>query len=316
MLYQWWHKSWRLMAGALILALVAGLVLVPSPAAAQGKDPGQVPAGLPAKLARLRPVLGQVTQLGTDQFTLTTRNGVERTFRYDDQTRFIDSARQPLSAADLAQDGWVAVVSAPQGRVGGLLNRLLRRGQAAPAAGQAAGQSVLARIVVILPGDFDPDQAQGARGLVTGVDPAAHQFTLVNRQGVKSTLTVDDQTKFTGQAAALSDLEAGMGALVLAEKQPDGSLLAQQVRAGFAPQRRAGEVVAVDPAAGQFTLKTRKDGQELTIHVDSNTRFRSRGKSVQSLADLKAGMPVLVVANEASGVYTARAVAVLKGTGQ
>jgi len=322
MLYKLSNKSWQVMAVALILALVAGLVLVPSPAAAQGGNPGQPPSGLPAKLASLRPVLGQVTQLGTDQFTLTTRNGVERTFRYDERTRFINPERKLLSAADLVKDGWVAVATQQPGRAGRLLGRplgrLFNRRQGAPAVGQPAsqGQPLPARIVVILPDDFDPDQMQVARGQVTGVDPAANQFTLQNRQGAQNTLTVDSETRFTGEAAGLSELEIGMNAFALAEKQVDGSLLAQRVRAGYIPQRQVGEITAVDQAAGQFTLKTLKGGEELAVSVDENTRFRGKDQRVKSLADLQPGMLVMANIGEENGAYTAQIVVVLKRLGR
>jgi hypothetical protein len=217
--------------------------------------------------------LGQVTAVQADQFTLQTRNGQERTFRYDESTRFTDPDKQELSAADLPTGGWVRVVVA-------------RRG----------GQPRLARVVVILPPDFDPEDYAGQRGRVTGVDLPASAFTLEDKDGRATTLKVDADTIYRGQATALADLQVGMLAQAVTEVQANGDLLAKTVRAGIAADRRfLGKVTTVDAAS--FTLQTRK-GEMLTFQVTAETVFRSRGGLIDSLDDLKAGLPVAVGAGD------------------
>jgi hypothetical protein len=56
-----------------------------------------------------------------------------------------------------------------------------------------------------------------------------------------------------------------------------------------------GSVVAVDLAASTLTFEVQRTGEEITLLVDENTRFRSRGGLVEGLEDLQAGQPLLVV---------------------
>ena len=69
---------------ALLLALTAG-VWGYSDVAAQAGIPRPRPRRLPG-------VLGQVTAIEADQFTIQTRAGQERTFRFDETTRFTNLA--------------------------------------------------------------------------------------------------------------------------------------------------------------------------------------------------------------------------------
>jgi hypothetical protein len=110
---------------ALLLALAVGVWGYSAVAAQEG-----VPR---PPLRRLPGVLGQVTAIEADQFTIQTRAGRERTFRFAETTRFTDPERQELSAQDLQTGGWVAVAVA-----------------------RRSGMPPLARLVVILPEDFDP----------------------------------------------------------------------------------------------------------------------------------------------------------------
>lgn len=286
------RRFWMGMGLVLIVTLLAGLPLS-GVAQAQGGNPGNPIQ----RLGQNRPTLGQVTQISSDQFTLKTAKGDEATFRYDTATRFVDRERQALTSADLKQGGWVTVIAGPRDSVRDLLKRLLtsRRGPANGATQPAAGQPSLARIVVILPAGFNPDNLEGLRGQVTTVDAARSQFSLQGLDGATSLLQVDKDTRFTGQAHSLAALETGMSATVRAEKQADGSLLALAVRAGDNPLRLVGQVTSVDASAGKLTLKTLR-GQEVTVLVDSGTTFRSRDNSLRSLADVQTGMKLLVVA--------------------
>ena len=266
-------KIWIPIAAILLVALAVGAWLY-TDAAAQAQAP----------LARLRRppgALGQVTAIATDQFTIHTRAGQERTFRFDQSTRFTGSNKQELSSEDLQSGGWVRVVVA-------------RRG----------GKPGLARLVVILPAGFDPENYAGVRGCVTGVDLPGSAFTLENKDGQATTVEVNPDTTYRGQVTGLADLQVGMLAQAITEKQANGDLLAKSVRAGTsADQRFLGKVTAVD--ADSFTIQTRK-GETLTFAVAPETVFLSRKGLVDSLDDLKAGMPVAVGANDlGNGQYQA-----------
>jgi hypothetical protein len=155
--------------------------------------------------------LGQVTAIGADQFTLQTRAGQERTFRFDESTRFTNPEKQELSAADLQTGAWVRVVVA-------------RRG----------GQPRLARAVVILPPDFDPQAYADRRflGKITGVEAAS--FTLQTRTGETLTFQVTAETVFhsrKGTVDSLDDLKAGLPVAVGAKDLGDGRYQALHVLA-------------------------------------------------------------------------------------
>lgn len=260
-------KFWLPVFAALLLALGVGAWAYVD-AAAQGP----IPQGRQRKLPG---ALGQVTAVAADQFTVQTKAGQERIIRFDETTRFVDPQKQELSPADLQTGGWVAVV-------------VVRN----------SGEPPLARAVVILPEDFDPANLAGLRGQVTAVDLAANAFTLESKEGQASTVKVSADTKYLGQVTGLADLQVDMLAQARVEQQANGDMLAKSVRAGFRLVKHAGEVVSVDPAAGQFVLQPARQDQQLTITVDADTKFRSRDGAVQELADLQPGMVVVVSAEK------------------
>ncbi|MBN1147868.1 MAG: hypothetical protein JXA78_11490 [Anaerolineales bacterium] len=254
----------------LVVALLAG-AWVSGEALAQslGEDGG----GRLKRLAQIRQRLGQVTAIDADSFTVQRLDGESFTVLVDDETRFIDKERNELAFADLATGRWV-IVAAPENDAG----------------------ERLARLVVLLPEDFDPSQFAGAIGKITGVDLDAQQFMLQDRQGEQKTFDVDQQTQFKGEAESLADLSEGMLAGVRAQQQADGSMLAQTVAARLQLQRCAGEIVSVNEASSTFTLKTRRGDQELTFAVDEHTRFRTKDGELDDLADLEPGMVAIVMA--------------------
>jgi preprotein translocase subunit YajC len=258
---------------ALLLALAAGVWTF---ADASAQDLG--PMGRQRKLPRL---LGQVTDVAADQFTIQTKAGQERSFRFDETTRFVDPQKQELSAEDLQVGSWVGILVA-----------------------RKSGEPPLARAVIILPADFDPANWAILRGKVTGVDVPGNAFSLEDKDGQVTTLKVDADTKFTGQVGGLADLQVGMHAQARAEKQSTGDLLAKSVRAGMpSDQRFLGKVTAIDEQA--FTIQTRK-GESITFQVTEETRFRSRKGLVSGLEDLEVGMPVGVGAEDlGNGQYQA-----------
>jgi hypothetical protein len=135
----------------------------------------------------------------------------------------------------------------------------------------------------------------GYRGVIAGVNVEDNEFTLKTKDDQVLTFTVNDETRFNGEAADLASLEEGMQAGIAAEEQSDGSLLALGVRSSYAQARKVGQVTAVDQAAGTFTMKGR-DGIEVTFTVNEETHFRSKDGTLTGLADLKVGMIGAVMA--------------------
>ncbi len=252
---------------ALLVAIVAGLWVSTEAFAQEG--------GFLGRLRRARPVLGQVTAISSDQFTIEKRDGKELSFRVDDNTRFTDKDKAALSFDDLEIGLWVAV--------------------AAPRADQ---DEPVARLVALLPDNLDPSQMTGYRGSIISVNSSGNQFTVQTQQGEKTTFKVDSSTIYKGEATAFSGLKEGMSVRVAAKELEDGVLLAQIVRTGFPIDRYVGEIVTVDQAANTFTLRTIRSKEELTFKVDEYTQFRSKDQSLQNLEDLGPGMVGVVVSRD------------------
>jgi hypothetical protein len=267
---------------ALILSLAAGLA-ISNQTLAQG-------AGPLGRLLKARPVLGQVTAIGKNDFSIEKKDGTKLTFQVDGYTRYRSKEQAELAFSDLKTGQWVAVVS-----------------------GRRLGAGDLARLVVTLPEGFDPTQLEGGRGEVVNVNLAASQFTLENRQGQKTVVTVDAETIYRGQVASLADLQEGMQAGVISKEMAGGGLEARIVRAGDRADRpaadlwMAGKVISLDQNA--FTVENR-DGKQHTFQTTEDTRIRSRER--RTLADLKTGMVVLVGAKDlGNGAYQALVVQVV-----
>lgn len=289
---------------ALIAALFAGVVFA-GPAAAQGEKPGR-PKGQPdsRQAGQRNAVVGQVTVINSEDFTLRTRQGDERSFRIDDRTRYMDRDRHEVDESEFKVGAWVAVV-APQPGAARSNNRPFMNWLRQLA--QDPNEKPLARTIVILPEDFNPEAMAGLRGEVTAVSTTA--LTLKDKDGKETSLTVNGETRFNGQVRSLTELKQGMTALIVTEKQPDGSLLAINVRAGYRPERRMGEVTAVDTSAGTITIKTVRGAESITFKVDANTRFRSKGDTIKSLTDIKVGMMAIIFGRSENGTLIATVIA-------
>ena len=223
-----------------------------------------------------RALIGQVLEISADHFTVENRNGKTFTIQVTGETAFRSrSGDQPHTAsfADLQVGQWVSVVNTD------------------------ANENATARLVVILPDDFDPESLEVTRaaGEVGKINNGQSTFDLTTRSGETLTFTVDGSTHFYGSIAELSDLEKGMTVGVVAIPQEDGTLLAKLV----ANQRRSEETIA--RAAGmiseinatRLTLTTR-EGETLSFTLSTDTHFTSRDESLTSLNDLAAGMAVVV----------------------
>ena len=155
--------------------------------------------------------------------------------------------------------------------------------------------------VAALAAEEGPREKVRLVGEITSVSPGERWFGLRTRQGDEVRVFVNEDTKYRsreGEIQGIGDLEAGMKALVVGVRNPGGHLTALVVAAGKPGDlpnlmRVAGIIQSIGDRT--FSLKTRT-GEEVTFAVGERTKFRSRDGSVQSFADLQAGMGALVLA--------------------
>lgn len=276
-----------LIAVLVLSALTAGVVFAKD---ASGEKT------LPDTRERHRLLIGQVVRIGESDFDLENLNGEVHTVRVTDATVFrIRSGEADLgdtaSFEDLTFGRWVSVNS-----------RRDDQGEFS------------ARLVVILPEDFDPAdiQARPAVGEVTQINNRQSTFAIVTHAGKTLTFRVDDSTRFAGIIASLADMEKGLKVAVLAVEQKDGTLLAKLVGArnpeNIQFDRVGGQISAV--GADSLTIITR-GGESRTFAVTDETRFASRGQSYHSLDGLEVGLPVIILVDRDGSPDQAGAVLVL-----
>jgi len=266
-------------SAAIIVTLLAGVWIS---AEAAAKNPEifkrfRKPAG----------ALGQVSSATTGQLVITKRSGEEVSYLVDENTTYRDRAGNELTSSDLEQDNWVIVLS-PRG------------GQNNPEA----------RLVVILPDDFDPENMVGAKGVIASVDEDASQVTLKTRVGEELVINFGPETIFKGQAPDISSLQEGMWARIFSQKLEAGGLMADAVRSTDPVRTVVGEIVNVNEDSQTLTILTRRGQDEVTVTLDASTRFRSRDESISSIGDLEQGMSALIITKTEPGSEVKRAVLV------
>jgi len=227
-----------------------------------------------APQGRVQTVYGEIIAITDDSFTLQNQNGDLFTYFVDETTNYRSSEVDGPGFTDLFVGGKISVFAPGN-----------------------TEEYPTARLVIMLPEDFDPSEWSGARarGQVIEVNPDAGSFVVQTNSGEKQAFSVDDTTRFFGQLSSLSDLQVGWSVGVGAIENDDGSLLAKLI-IGLNVQDssfHAGTITAVIPAAGTFTLQTRQ-GEEMTIAVDENTNFNSRVGEIQGLVDLAPDMVAVV----------------------
>jgi hypothetical protein len=151
--------------------------------------------------------MGQVSAIGTDNFTLNGPLGGLHVVYVNDQTLYFDSDAQAGSFAGM--------------QVG---DRVL--GAATVVDGKATAKLVI---------DLGARSQYRGNGVASAVNSSEQSFTFVNRRGVVWDLYVDSNTKITGkQGAALTfaDIHSGTRLFVHAEKRADGKWWAVDIRTG------------------------------------------------------------------------------------
>jgi len=287
------HKSFPInilvIVAAALFALAFSLAVPGSRVLAKAPQPGE---GVSSPQRGGMRVIGQVTSVEADRFTIETGPDSPITILVSEQTLLRDTIWNEIALADLNNGDWVGVTA-----------RLDSQGMP------------VSRLVVLLPEDYEPSQRPGrrARGHVIGVDPQEGTFSIHTLREENLQFIVNENTVYRGLFASLEDLQPGMISIVAAIEQPGGELLAVSVRARFELVRTVGKVTQLDIQNGTFTMHTWFSGDRL-ITVDNDTRFQSRDGSVDGLEDLQPGMFLLVGAQDlVDGQYLARVVNVIPG---
>ncbi len=154
---------------------------------------------------------GEVTAIGTDNFSLHDRRGNDHVVYVDSGTHFFNSHGDPAVFGDVqVGDRLVGVV---EGRSDGKL---------------------YAKLVVIVP---PPSHYKGV-GVISGLDSQEQSFQFVGRRGKLWDFYVDDGTQITdraGTSLTFADLQAGQRAAVAAELRSDGKWWATHIKVGHKP---------------------------------------------------------------------------------
>jgi hypothetical protein len=232
--------------------------------------------------------IGQIVELSENHFIINKPDGDQITVEVTENTCFHSRAEdQGVGFDDLSVGIWVAVAGQPD-EVG----------------------KIIARLVVLLPEDFDPEAVRGRRvsGEVTHINNGQDTFTIAIRSGDEITFDVDDSTRYLNGLGELKDLEKGMKVGVLAVAQQEGNPLAKVVVAveldpNYSRERLAGKVDTVSPES--LTLIVRGGGAQ-SFAVMADTQFRSLDGSIEDIQDLESGHVVVVIfeGDETTG-YTA-----------
>ena len=171
-----------------------------------------------------------------------------------------------------------------------------------------------ARLVVILPENFDPSQLSLVRvtGEVFMVSTGAGFFKIETPNGEKLTFYVDEKTRYAGGVESLEDLEKGDKVAVVARQQENGDLLARAVATRKVEPRPFAQTNGkLTASSGDEITITDRRGLEHTFSVTENTTFKDRAGEVGGIEDLEVGMVVIIVhlrdteVNEAEAVLVA-----------
>ncbi len=220
-------------------------------------------------------VYGEIVAMGIGDFTVQNSEGEQIVYLVDDSTRFRSVTLEAPGFDDLQEESKVAIFTR-----------------------QGDGTNLIARMVILLPDEFDPDQWASirVRGEITNVDTVASSFSVQTQDGEETTFFADEHTRFLGQVSNLSDLQMGWKVAVGGTENDDGSFLAKLVGRAELENNdsKAGTISEVNLTQGTFSLSTRQD-EDVNVTVDENTKFRSRDQQIQGLVDIEPNMVAVVI---------------------
>lgn len=134
-------------------------------------------------------------------------------------------------------------------------------------------------------------------GKIISVDASALTLVLKPQRGPELTLTADEDTRYTGAAESLEEIEPGMQAAVVVRREAGGIVRLTRIITRIPLEGYRGQVTAVDSNAGTLTLMTRQ-GETLTFSVGESTRYKGYQTTVESLADIQPGMWAAIRASQ------------------
>jgi hypothetical protein len=231
---------------------------------------------------------GVLTAIGLNRFIIQTNSGGAFDYQVDSGTRFRIKGLEDPTFSDLEIGMHLAVAA-----------RILDNNR-------------VARLVVVIPDDFDPSLRFGVRvcGEILSVDLDTCTLTLGKPSGEEIAFQVHERTRFFGKSHDLDDLQVGWRATIAGRRDEEGLFHAGVVVTWERPRRItiAGEVNNVELEAGTFVIHTRRD-RKVTIQVDGDTVFNSRGGVVQGLVDLQNGMVAVATGyHQGDGIILAKRV--------
>jgi hypothetical protein len=205
------EMSKKILLGGLVALALTAIIATVALAAPSQADPGDPPnppgprGGLGRGPMWEPPHLsGEITDIGTDQFTLTTVNNTEVSVEVNEFTSYLGSLG---SFADLEVGLDVAV------------------------AGHRSGEGSVEARVVITRDDMPIGTPMGGEVTTVGSD----SLTIENPRGGTFTFDVTADTDFLSRennVASLGDIEVGDHAMVLFEQSTSGNLTANVIMVG------------------------------------------------------------------------------------
>lgn len=238
---------------------------------------------------------GEVTAVGDNSLTVSTRNGQSVAVNVTDETKIrLLKDRTAGELSDIEVGNFVGV-----------------RGT------KNDDGSVNARWIVVLP--ENPKNLDRARGKVTAIEGSV--IVIENKDGQSRRIATDENTRFRKgkEPASLADIAVGDPLLAVGQKQSDGSLLARLVGVVTGRQLRQhtlrGQVLSVDVVAGKLTVEAQGEKEGTwTVQTTADTKYRIRGVDNPSLENIEAGNTVAIIghkAEEGDNTGVARVIAVI-----
>lgn len=254
-----------LLCAALFLAQVAFVrtsALVPQTGATRQRLIGEVTAvDAPAKSLTVRADTGETVNVSADEKTVVKRLPPGQTS--------LDQI-PPGTFADVHVGD--RVLAAGVGTSGGVARQLIlttRATAAAAAQGRDDGRRLLGRVVSVdVSKRLIAVQTRGREGAAETVNVEASGAARVLHYAPDSSRVAD------AQPAALADIRAGDQLRATGERAPGGATFrAEEIIAGSFV-RVAGQVVSVDAARNELTLKNEQTGQTFRVHLGQRTTLR------------------------------------------
>lgn len=253
-----------------ILILAILLTIMVSGVAIAAEGGAEIPKYASIRGGRLN--FGEISELGTDDFTITTRGGGSFIYLVDEYTHYRMKDIDDPSFGSL-EIGQFVIVAAH--RVDG---------------------DLCARMVGITPEGFNPAPWFGvqARGEVQEIDLDDGTVTLLTSTGRLIEYKVVGRTRFIGQVIGLDELEEGWVIGVLGGKAEDGTNIATIIVADENPRRvrYVGLVTSLDGKTSTVSILTRKGDKIFSI--DNETKFHGRDGEIEGLDDLQLDMVVII----------------------